>query len=496
MKHFLEELCIAALAWIPTAAGMGARLLLWRPLFKRCGRARFGTGIAMQGCKNMSLADGVRIGRGCQLYAEGGTLDMGEDAALSPGVTVDASGGLIRIGKQVAIGPGTVLRAANHCFDSLEKPIMLQGHLYGEIVIEDDVWIAANCTITPGTRIGHGAVVGAGAVVTRDVEPYAIVGAPHAGTAFPIQPKGCFAMKIAITTSSFARYSDEPLKLLEQAGVEYVMNDKGRALTEEEAIQILEGCHGVAAGTEPLTKKVMDALPDLKVISRCGTGMDNVDRAYAAEKGIEVRNTPDGPTLAVAELTLGLILTLLRQVPHQDRELRSGVWKKRMGNLLHGKNVGIVGFGKIGQAVAHLLEPFGVNVGYHDPFADVPGYTRLELDDLMGWADVITLHCPKTENGAPLLDLGRLSLMRPGSIILNIARGGLIDEKALLGLLTAGHLAGAALDCFTKEPYDGPLKEMDNVILTPHIGSYAKEARIIMETDTIKNLLDVLFPGA
>ena len=203
MKHFLEELCIAALAWIPTAAGMGARLLLWRPLFKRCGRARFGTGIAMQGCKNMSLADGVRIGRGCQLYAEGGTLDMGEDAALSPGVTVDASGGLIRIGKQVAIGPGTVLRAANHCFDSLEKPIMLQGHLYGEIVIEDDVWIAANCTITPGTRIGHGAVVGAGAVVTRDVEPYAIVGgvparvigsrrkdwlpnvAPHAGTAFP-----------------------------------------------------------------------------------------------------------------------------------------------------------------------------------------------------------------------------------------------------------------------------------------------------------------------
>ena len=167
-----------------------------------------------------------------------------------------------------------------------------------------------------------------------------------------------------------------------------------------------------------------------------------------------------------------------------------------MGNLLHGKNVGIVGFGKIGRTVAHLLEPFGVNIGYHDPFADVPGYTRLELDDLMGWADIITLHCPKTENGAPLLDLGRLSLMRPGSFILNIARGGLIDEKALLGLLTAGHLAGAALDCFAKEPYDGPLKEMDNVILTPHVGSYAKEARIIMETDTIRNLLAVLFPGA
>ena len=165
MKRFLEELAVAALAWIPTTIGMGARLLLWRPLFKKCGKVRFGTGLAIQGCNAMSLADGVRVGRGCQLYAEGGTLE-----------TVDASGGLIRIGKQVAVGPGTVLRAANHCFDSLEKPIMLQGHLYGEIVIEDDVWIAANCTITPGTRIGHGAVVGAGAVVTRDVEPYAIVG--------------------------------------------------------------------------------------------------------------------------------------------------------------------------------------------------------------------------------------------------------------------------------------------------------------------------------
>lgn len=302
-------------------------------------------------------------------------------------------------------------------------------------------------------------------------------------------------MKIAITTSSFARYSDEPLKLLDAAGVGYVLNDKGRALTEEEAIEILEGCDGVAAGTEPLTKKVMDAVPTLKVISRCGTGMDSVDRAYAAEKGIEVRNTPDGPTLAVAELVVGLILTLMRHVPHQDRELRSGVWKKRMGNLLHGKNVGIVGFGKIGRAVARLLEPFGVNIGYHDPFVEDAAYTRLDLDELMGWADVITLHCPKPENGLPLLDLGRLSLMRPGSFVLNVARGGLIDEKALLGLLTAGHLAGAALDCYAKEPYDGPLKDMDNVILTPHIGSYAKEARIIMETDTIKNVLAVLCPG-
>lgn len=303
------------------------------------------------------------------------------------------------------------------------------------------------------------------------------------------------AMKIAITTSSFARYSEEPLELLQREGIEYVLNDKGRTLTEDETIQLLEGCAGVAAGTESYSKRVLDALPELKVISRCGTGMDSIDHGCAQAKGVTVRNTPDGPTAAVAELSIGLMLTLLRQVPRQDRDIRNGVWKKHMGNLLNGKRVGIVGFGRIGHAVAQRLEPFGVEIAYHDPFVDDKNFSKLGLDPLMDWADIITLHCAKPENGGALLDLGRLSLMRPGSFVINVARGGLVDEKALYGLLTAGHLGGAALDVYAKEPYEGPLKEMDNVILTPHIGSYAREARIIMETDTIKNLLDVLHAG-
>ncbi|MEG1609731.1 MAG: acyltransferase [Bilophila sp.] len=176
MKRFFEELAVASVAWIPTVVGMAVRLVCWKRLFAACGKVRFGTGLTLQGCKEMRLADGVRLGRGCQLYAEGGTLELGQDTALSPGVTVDASGGLVRLGTQVAVGPGTVIRAANHCFDSLECPIMLQGHQYGEVLVEDGVWIAANCTLTPGIRIGHGAIVGAGAVVTRDVEPNTIVG--------------------------------------------------------------------------------------------------------------------------------------------------------------------------------------------------------------------------------------------------------------------------------------------------------------------------------
>lgn len=301
-------------------------------------------------------------------------------------------------------------------------------------------------------------------------------------------------MRIAITTSSFARYSEAPLDLLRERGIDYVMNETGRTLTEDEAVAILHGCVGVAAGTEPLTRRVLEACPDLRAISRCGAGMDNVDRDCAAERGIAVRNTPDGPTLAVAELTVGLILSLLRQVPHQDRELRAGVWKKRMGNLLHGKRVGIVGLGRIGRAVARLLDPFGVEIAYADPYCDEAAYSRLGLDALMDWADIVTLHCPKQEGGV-LLDKGRLSLMRPGSYVINTARGGLVDMKALYGLLVAGHLGGAALDVFPKEPYDGPLREMDNVILTPHIGAYAREARILMEVETIRNLLAALPPA-
>lgn len=299
-------------------------------------------------------------------------------------------------------------------------------------------------------------------------------------------------MKIAITTSSFAKFSQEPLDLLRERGIEYVLNDKGRALTEDEAIEILRGCVGVAAGTEPLTRRVMEALPELRVISRCGVGMDSVDRTAAEQRGIAVRNTPDGPTLAVAELTLGYTLDLLRHVTRMDRDIRAGVWKKRMGNLLQGKKVGIVGLGRIGHAVARLFVAFGAEVAYADPYAQETAYLRKDLDELLGWADIVTLHCPKPRDGGTLLDARRLSLMRRGTWLINAARGGLVDESALHELLASGHLAGAALDTFAEEPYKGPLKELDTIILTPHIGSYAKEARIRMEVDTIKNLLQAL----
>lgn len=298
--------------------------------------------------------------------------------------------------------------------------------------------------------------------------------------------------RIAITTSSFAVHSPEPLEMLHAAGVETVLNPHGRVLTAAETVDMLAGCVGVIAGTEPLNREVISSLPELRAISRVGVGLDNVDLAFAAERGITVRNTPEGPTRAVAEITVGVILDLLRNISRMDRELRSGVWKKRMGNLLLGKKVGMVGMGKIGQATGKLLQLLGAEVAFTDPCPKDNSCRTLELHELLGWADIISLHCSKPSCPGPLIGKTELDLMHPGSWLVNLARGGLVDEDALAASLTEGRLAGAALDVYAREPYQGPLLGFDNVVLTPHVGSYALEGRIRMEADAVKNMLESL----
>ena len=172
----LEELWVAIFGWLPTPLGMGVRALAWLPLFASRTLVRFGTGVSLAGCRNMRFGRGVRVGRHCILTAQDGELMLADGAALSPGVHLGADHGRIQVGPCTAIGPGTVVRAANHRFSRRDVPIMRQGHVPGVVIIEDDVWIGANCVITPDVRIGRGAVVGAGAVVTRDVAPYAVVG--------------------------------------------------------------------------------------------------------------------------------------------------------------------------------------------------------------------------------------------------------------------------------------------------------------------------------
>jgi D-3-phosphoglycerate dehydrogenase len=297
---------------------------------------------------------------------------------------------------------------------------------------------------------------------------------------------------VAVTTSSFAEFSTEPLRLLREAGLTPLLNPRGRTLTEDEAIAFLKGCVAVAAGTEPLTARLMDALPELKVISRCGAGLDNVDLAAAAARGVAVRNTPDAPTRAVAELTLGLALDLLRHITRMDRDIRAGDWKKRMGSLLQGAHAGIVGLGRIGRAAADLFHALGARTAFFDPFppADPAPHAFMPLPDLLAWADLLSLHAPKQK--APILDAAAIARIKPGACLINAARGGLADEAALAEALRSGRLAGAALDVFSAEPYQGPLLQTPNTVLTPHVGSYARESRVLMETTTIRNLLEAL----
>ncbi len=297
--------------------------------------------------------------------------------------------------------------------------------------------------------------------------------------------------KVFISTSSFGTYDSGPLTLLKKNGIDVSLNPFGKKLTREQIMSILPDYNYLIAGTETLTRDVLEKCQLLKVISRCGTGLDNVDLDVAEELGIRVLNTPDAPTLAVAELTVALITSLLRKVNEMDADIRNGVWKKKMGNLLYGKKIGIIGFGRIGQKVCALLSTFGVELAYCDMAPQSCSFNcgEKQLDSILSWADIITLHISPPKDCKHIIGEKELGLMKQGSWLINASRGGIIDEDALYASLKSGHLAGAAIDVFEQEPYEGTLKELPNVILTPHIGSYALEARVDMEMQAVDNLL-------
>lgn len=302
-----------------------------------------------------------------------------------------------------------------------------------------------------------------------------------------------YLKKIFISTSSFGKFSSRSLELLNENNINFELNGFGRTLSEEEIIRYLKDKDGLIAGTEPLNENVFNNCKNLKVISRVGVGLNNIDLESADKRNILILNTPDGPTNAVAELTLGLILNLLRHIGNANQNTKMGIWEKKMGTLLLNKKIGIVGYGRIGKRLAELLRSFNCEIYVYDPFVSSIKENDTKclnsLDELLGSVDIVTLHLPYTKENHHLINESRLKLMKRGSFLINAARGGFIDEDALFDVLKNGCIAGAALDTFEKEPYEGRLRELDNVILTPHIGSYARESRIQMETDAVINLL-------
>ena len=301
-------------------------------------------------------------------------------------------------------------------------------------------------------------------------------------------------LKVLVSTSSFGQVDQCPVQLLEEHGIKYVVSPTGLRQDPAEALELLQDVDGLIAGTERLGRQLLSGAPKLKVISRCGIGVDNVDMEAAPELGIQVYNTPEAPVDAVAELALAGILDLLRSVSQADRMIREGGWSRPMGRLLQGKSVGIIGLGRIGKALCLLLQPFRVSILAFDPvqdeeFARTHSIRYTTLEELLKTSDVVTLHLPYTQEAHHLLNRERLARMKPGSILVNCSRGGLVDEEALYELLKEGKLGGAHLDTYEEEPYGGPMTGLPNVLLTPHIGSYAAECRAMMELEAVENLL-------
>ena len=298
---------------------------------------------------------------------------------------------------------------------------------------------------------------------------------------------------ILITTSSFGKVDPDLIGLLESRGYRIALNPFGRKLSEGEVLELVVDHQpvGIIAGVEPLTGKVLALAEKLKVISRCGIGLDSVDLDAARELSITVTNTPDAPTVPVAELTLGMILSLLRRIHLSDSSIREGNWLRPTGNLLHKKTVGIIGCGRIGSYLARLLGPFECRVLGCDIVCgnDECNYEPESLDTIFTEADIITLHIPYTAENHHFVNAERINMMKNKCIIVNTARGGLIDEDALYEALKDSRLGGAALDSFEEEPYRGLLRTFDNVLMTAHIGSYAQEGRMMMESQAVENLI-------
>jgi len=300
--------------------------------------------------------------------------------------------------------------------------------------------------------------------------------------------------KIYVALSTFAQQDPGPLDILKQSGLLYDINTSGRRLNKEEIINRAKGFTGVIAGLEPYDAQVLEALTGLKCISRCGVGLDNIDLNTAKAKNIEVLNTPQVVIQPVAELAMAMMFDLLRRVTRHTLLMRGRKWERHVGNLLLGKKVGVIGLGRIGRKVAELLrgwgiEVCGVDIRPDEKWARQQGVQIKTLEQVLADSDIITLHLSTSEEHPFCLGEDEIFRMKKGAFLINVARGALVDEPSLIKALKSGHLAGVGLDVFEEEPYTGPLCDLDNVVLTPHVATLTQESRLAMEIEAVENIV-------
>jgi len=303
--------------------------------------------------------------------------------------------------------------------------------------------------------------------------------------------------KVLVSPRSVTRDGHPSLNRFTEAGYEVVFATPGVQPDETELLEKLPGCGGFLAGVETVSARVLEAAADtLKVIGRNGVGMDSVDLEAAERLGIQVLAAGTANSRGVAELAIGLLLSLARSIPYCDAGLKAETWQRRKGFELDGKTLGLVGCGRIGRLVARVATGLGMAVVAYDPFpSDVPceGFRYGTLDEVLSGSDVISLHCPPPADGTAVIDADALAKMKDGACLINTARAALVDRDAVLAALDSGRLAGLATDVFDAEPPgNDPLALHDKVVATPHIGGFTTESVDRAVEAAVENILNVL----
>lgn len=296
-------------------------------------------------------------------------------------------------------------------------------------------------------------------------------------------------MKIVVTD----KLAEEGVQKLKDSGHEVLIAwDEPK----ERIPELVGDCDAIVIrSATKVTKDIIDAAPNLKVIGRAGIGLDNVDLEHAKSKGIKVMNTPAATTVSVAELTFAFILASARDILKGTLTTKEGKWEKKAlkGSEVFDKTLGVVGIGRIGGAVAERAEAFGMKVLAYDPYVQSDKYENVELDDLLKRSDFITLHLPLTPETKHMISSDQFAIMKDGVVILNVARGGTIDEDALYDAMTSGKVKVAALDTFEVEPPVGnKLLTLPNLLCTPHIGAQTAEGQLRAGIQVAENVIEAL----
>ncbi len=302
---------------------------------------------------------------------------------------------------------------------------------------------------------------------------------------------------VVVTYPGFDESDERTAGVLRAEGLEVRYRPRLAERSPADVIAMMANAVAGVVSTDPFDRTVFAACPTLRVLARVGVGVDTIDLDAATEAGVSVTTTPGINTNTVADHTLALMLASVRRIVENHLSLKAGAWDRggaRTGTELAGSTVGIVGLGAIGQAVAKRLAGFEVDIlGYDVQTAAAPGVRAVELDELLRESDLVTLHVPLLSSTRGMIGARELSLMRPGAILVNVSRGGIVDEEALLDALHGGQLGAAALDVFSREPpSSSPLLELPQVVATPHIGGISLSTQQAALEMAIGSVLDVL----